>query len=148
MENKRNTKHGEYKSPEYAAWAAMKERCYRKKYHGYINYGGRGILVCARWKDSFESFLLDMGRKPSIKYSLDRIDVNGDYCPENCRWATHKEQANNKNTNRILTYSGRTLNIQGWADIIGVSNRTILSRLRRGWSIEKTLSIPVKKYSN
>lgn len=85
---------------EYTTWKAIKQRCYYKKHQFYYMYGGRGIKVCDRWLESYENFLTDMGRKPSPEYSIDRIDSDGDYTPENCRWATPKEQRGNRRTNK------------------------------------------------
>jgi hypothetical protein len=90
------TTHGKSRSPEYRNWQALKDRCYSKGTKYYKYYGGRGITVCDRWVDSFENFLADMGTRPSSKHSIDRIDVNGNYEPSNCRWATHCTQAINK----------------------------------------------------
>lgn len=97
----RRLKHGQsYYSPEYTAWSGMKERCYNKASGNYYLYGGRGISVCSRWKNSFENFYKDMGNKPTPRHSLDRIDVNGNYEPLNCKWSTMEEQARNKRVSR------------------------------------------------
>ena len=94
------TTHGMTKSKEYSTWCAMKRRCYKKTNPKYKDYGGRGILVCDRWKDSFENFLKDMGKKPSKHHSIDRIDNEKGYFKANCQWATAKQQANNKRNSK------------------------------------------------
>jgi hypothetical protein len=95
-----NSSHGEarpeFRTKEYTAWADLKARCTNPKNSSFKNYGGRGITVCKRWLNSYENFLKDMGRAPSPEYSIDRVNNNGNYTPNNCRWATAKTQANNK----------------------------------------------------
>jgi hypothetical protein len=125
----------------------MKDRCYNPNNKQFVDYGGRGIKVCDRWAipSGFQNFLEDMGRRPSSDHSLDRIDVNGDYCPENCRWATRKEQCRNKRSNKLLTWKGRTQCMSQWADDFAISYVCLKSRLRRGWSTEKALTTPTKR---
>jgi len=140
------TKHGHANkgnaTVEYSTWQRMISRCCNSLNSGYNDYGGRGITVCERWQ-KFENFLADMGQRPSKEYSIDRIDVNGNYCPENCRWATPKEQANNKRSNRLLGFNGIVMNMTQWAEKLGVNMKTIHDRIDRyGWTIEKTLTTP------
>lgn len=117
--------------PEYRAWAAMKTRCYNKKERSYKDYGGRGIKVCDRWLNSFENFLADMGNKPTPKHSIDRKDTNKGYSPENCRWATKKEQANNKRTTMFITIDGQTKSVSEWAETLGIKRDTLYKRHKR-----------------
>jgi hypothetical protein len=98
-----NKTHGKTKTAEYRIWAHMKQRCHNPKDEAFIDYGGRGITVCPRWFDSFENFLADMGHRPSAEHSIDRIDSDGLYAPDNCRWATFSEQNKNRSFNRKLT---------------------------------------------
>lgn len=134
--------HGMHKSREFAIWKGIKNRCNNKNIKSYSIYGNRGIKVCKRWEDSFSSFYEDMGPRPSKNHSIDRIDNDGDYCPENCRWATRVEQANNRRTNKKFTHNGKTLNLEQWAKILGLTPVGLLHRFSLGWSIEEALSTP------
>jgi len=142
-----STKHNVSREPEYFAWYDMINRCTNPSINSYKDYGGRGITVCDEWFD-VENFIRDMGSRPSRSHSLDRIDNNSGYYPDNCRWATRKEQARNTRSNVLLTLNGKTLCLSEWSELIGVSRGTLYYRLRSGWSHKKTLSTPVdKRYS-
>lgn len=143
----RNTKHGACDTPEYDAWKNMLARCYNKNGQEYRNYGGRGIVVCDRWRESFENFLADMGKRPGPKYSVERRKTNGNYSPENCYWATWREQSRNKRNNRLLTWAGETMTVTDWAERLGVSPGTIRSRIRYGWPVERIFTEPFRKRS-
>lgn len=118
------------RSPEYTAWVSMRERC--KLDSRSKNYGPRGIRVCDRWQQ-FENFLEDMGQRPSAAHSLDRIDVNGNYEPSNCRWATLHEQSRNKRSTVNITIGGTTRCLTDWALLNGVIPQVAAKRIRRGW---------------
>jgi hypothetical protein len=123
----------------------MKDRCFNKKQKYYADYGGRGITVCEQWqgKNGFVTFKTDMGLRPSTKHSLDRFpNKDGNYEPGNCRWATAVEQNRNRRNNRILTFAGKSQCTTEWAEETGIKASTIEMRLARGWTIEKTLTIP------
>jgi hypothetical protein len=138
--------HGCKGTPEYVAWKHMKSRCYNEADKSYDRYGGRGIMVCWRWRRSFESFLADMGRKPSRKHTLERVDVNGNYERRNCRWATMVEQARNKTNNHLITHAGRTKTLSEWAEEGAVSPQLFRTRLLRyGWPFERALYEPPAK---
>ena len=109
------TKHGMYNTPEYNAYTQMKQRCYNVNNKRYSSYGARGVLVCSRWLNNFNNFIEDMGKKPSLLHSLDRIDVNGNYEPSNCRWATDYEQRTNKQNTILYEINGIELHMSGWA---------------------------------
>ena len=132
------------KTVEYKIWAVAKERCYRVNGPKYKTYGARGIKMCDRWKHSFENFLADMGNRPDPHpakgaYSIERIDNDGDYCPDNCKWATIDEQANNTRANRFITHKGETLTLMQWSRRTGVRRETIANRINKGWDIERAL---------
>jgi hypothetical protein len=120
----------------------MKLRCYDLDHKNHADYGGRGIVVCDRWRNSFENFLADMGLCPD-GLMLDRIDNERNYEPGNCRWTDYKHQQRNRRSNTKLTFNGETLCIVEWAEKLGISQYTISMRLQRGWTTEKALTIPV-----
>jgi len=132
--------HGLTDSPEYKSWSGAKYRCTNPENERFSAYGGRGIKMCASWLNSFETFLKDMGKRPEGR-SLDRIDNNGDYSPENCRWATPQEQADNK---RDTVRVGGVL-LKEAADLVGLKPCTLYSRLRRGASEVEALNTPHQK---
>lgn len=140
-----NTKHGHcasgVRSGESRTWQGMLSRCRSETNPRWEAYGGRGIKVCERWLD-FANFLEDMGPRPSPKHSLDRVNPNGNYCPENCRWATSVEQQNNRRNNRTIDFNGVSQTVAEWSRQLGMKYMTLVSRLNRGWSVEKALTIP------
>jgi hypothetical protein len=130
------------RGPEYQVWNGMIHRCYNPKRHQYPRYGGRGITVCDRWRHSHAAFLEDMGQRPTPKHTLDRIDNDGPYSPENCRWATHAEQRRNRPDCRYVTAFGETLTVTDWANRFGVARCTISDRLNLGWPAERAITEP------
>jgi len=119
----------------------MLDRCSKPSQESYRLYGERGVTVCERWRESFENFLGDMGRKPSPSHSIDRIDVEANYEPSNCRWATPKQQGRNKRTNRIINHNGLSLTLVEWAERTGIKATTISMRLDHyGWNVSEALS--------
>lgn len=126
--------HGASKTPEYAVWRSMTDRCRLSTHQAYANYGGRGITVCKRW-EKFENFIADMGNKPFKGASVDRINNNKGYSKTNCRWVNATEQCRNKRTNVFLTAKGMTKTVTEWSSISGVRHNTISYRLANGWSV-------------
>lgn len=140
-------KHGMHKSAEYQAWADMRGRCQNKNHKSYDGYGGRGILVCERW-NSFENFIADIGLRPSSDLSLERINNEKGYSPDNCKWATRTVQNRNRRDNRFITFNDETHCLSGWAAKLGIHVGTLSHRLKK-WSVEKSLTTPVDlNYSN
>lgn len=134
-----NTTHGRSGSTTYTVWSSMKERCLNPKHPRYSDYGGRGLVMDSRWL-SFENFLQDMGECPP-GLSLDRKDNSKGYELGNCRWATKVDQANNKRSNRVLTFNGKSQTVAEWSRSIGISSNTIRQRLDYyGWSVKDALS--------
>jgi hypothetical protein len=136
--------HGMTGSPEHRTWMSMRDRCRNPNAAHFECYGGRGITVCDRWANSFKNFFEDMGPKPSPAHSIDRIDVNGNYAPENCRWATVKQQRRNTRANTIVSYLGRNVCIAEAAELSGISKHVLSMRIRRGWEDDRLFS-PVRK---
>jgi hypothetical protein len=136
------TKHGYANTSTYKIWVMMRQRCGNPRDSGYPLYGARGITVCARWH-SFDAFLADMGPRPSPKHSIDRIDNDGPYSLDNCRWATPTEQARNSRRNRFIEHAGHTLCLSAWAEKTGLDSAKIWARIYRlGWTVERALTTP------
>lgn len=132
-------------SSEYVAWKSMKERCLKKYNHAYKSYGGRGIVICDRWLNSFENFINDMGYKPSEKHSLDRIDNNGNYEPNNCRWATLKEQNENRRSNIWIEFRGYKKILSEWCRLFGIPNNGRLNIMLKNKNFEEIFEYYEKK---
>ena len=137
-----------YQTPEYTSWRNMLNRCKKDSGRDYIHYKGRGIKVCDRWKESFQNFLSDMGKKPSKGMSIDRINNNGDYEPGNCRWANQTMQSNNMSTNRLIELNGKRQTVSLWGRELGLNPASIRYRLDIGWSPELALTTPMKQRNN
>ena len=145
-------KHGEAKRKNgtrtrlYVIWCHMIERCENVNSTRYADYGGRGIRVCDEWKDFavFRDWAVENGY--SSELSIDRLNNDGDYEPSNCKWSTRKEQGNNKRNNRLLTYKGRTQTMTQWADEIGMNPDTFKYRIYLGWSVERAIEEPIRKW--
>ncbi len=135
------TKHGMSFTNEYGIWGNMLYRCNNPSASQYAKYGGRGISVCRQWLD-FENFIRDMGNRPSPLHSIDRIDVNGDYCPENCRWATPKVQGRNRRNTRIFTYNEECMSLMDIIEKYNLPKQRTISRIKRGWAIELAVELP------
>lgn len=129
----------------YRIYWGMKSRCYNKKYLWYNDYGARGIRVCDEWLNDFQVFYdwaINNGYKENL--SIDRIDVNGNYEPDNCQWITPKQQARNRRSNKYYTINGETHCLSEWCEILNLNYTTVKARLHYGWSIEKTLELEEK----
>lgn len=145
----RNTKHNKRRTKIYTVWRNMRVRCNNPNHKSYLDYGGRGIKVCEEWNDvnngfqSFYEWALSNGYSDNL--TIDRIDNNGNYEPNNCRWATAKQQCNNRRNNVLLNYNGEEHSVSEWADIIGVKPTTIYCRLNKEWSVGEILGFENRK---
>jgi len=139
------TKHGKSKSSAYRSRGCMIQRCHNPNYSEYYLYGGRGIKVCSQWRNSASVFLEDMGEKPK-DYSIERRDVNGNYEPSNCYWASPTQQGRNKRNNLIFEYEGKRKNLSAWAEEFGLRPETLRRRIVVSmWPLEKALTHPLRK---
>jgi len=129
---------------EYTSWRHMLQRCTNPNATSYADYGGRGIHVCERWL-SFDSFLEDMGPKPSSKHQIDRVNNSGHYSPDNCKWSTAVEQNCNRRDTRRITFDGATQSLRAWCRELGIPWTTLHDRLRRGWSVERAFTTRTKR---
>ena len=142
---KRNAKHGGARLSEYSVWSRMKNRCFNKGGQDYKDYGGRGISICNRWlgDDGFKNFLDDMGERPSAFHSIERLDFNGNYSPENCCWATSKEQTRNYRRNIFVELLGGEMCLKEACERAGANYKTVYQRLRRGWTLKRAIEEPL-----
>lgn len=141
-----NIKHNLHNHKLYSIWHHMKDRCYNNNYKSYMIYGGRGIKVCDEWKNNFQAFYdwaISNGYEDSL--TIDRINTDGNYEPSNCRWATYKQQQNNRRNNHYITYNGATHTLSQWSEILNINSKTLRSRLYMNWTIERAFTTPVKK---
>jgi len=136
--------HGLSKTPEYKIWEAMKRRCDNSKDSGFARYGGRGIGYCEAWK-RFEAFIADMGKRPSKTATLERVDNEADYGPNNCEWATRTQQANNRRSNHRLFHDGECLTLAQWSRRTGFPQRLLSRRIQRGWEAGRALTQPIRE---
>lgn len=141
----RYCKHGLSRTPEYRAWQTMRLRCTVPTNPAYHDYGGRGITVCDRWLNSVETFVADMGPKPTPNHELDRIDNSKGYSPENCRWVTRDVNSRNRRSNHWVTWRGRRMTVIEAIELSGVNEHAAHKRLAAGWSVEKTFETPVRR---
>ena len=139
-----NSTHGASLTPTHKIWLGINRRCRNVNDRSYPKYGGRGITICERWND-FSNFLADMGERPGPKYSIDRIDNNGPYSPENCRWATNTQQVRNRRNTLMQEYNGTVKPLAKWADELGIKYQTLFQRIHvLGWPIDRAMTEKVR----
>jgi hypothetical protein len=134
--------HNFSRHPAYAVWFNMRARCHRPRHREFKNYGARGIVVCDRWRDSLQAFVADMWPPPSSEHEIDRIDNDGPYAPENCRWATRLEQMNNQRKSRFIEWRGERRTISQWSRIVGLHQAALRERIKVGWPVELAMTTP------
>lgn len=127
----------------YSVWKGIKKRCLNKNCKSYKNYGGRGITICKRWEKSFRNFVEDMGERP-FGHSIDRIDNNKGYSPDNCRWADNCQQSNNKRSSKYITHNGIKKTYAQWSLFLNGNKALVYNRIRKGWSEEQAVTKPVR----
>ena len=143
-----NLKHGRHGTLTYSRWKSMRQRCSKNNPDKKKYYSDRGIEICPQWSD-YSTFLNDMGECPSKEFTLDRIDNEVGYQPNNCRWVTKVQQNKNRPSHqRLLTHNGITKTATEWAIEVGIRPNLIYQRLRAGWSVEKILTQPTRKACN
>jgi hypothetical protein len=134
--------------PEYNVWSNLKARCYKKNNNQFHNYGGRGIKVCKEWLHNFPQFLEDMGNRPNNKYKIDRIDNDGDYSKNNCRWVTNKVNCNNTRFNKRIIYKGINKTYSEWSSALNGNKHLIHDRIKMGWGEERAVTEHVRHIKN
>jgi hypothetical protein len=147
MEKKGNYRHGMAYTSEHKTWCNIRSRCSDPKNNRYQHYGARGIEVCARWLESFENFLQDMGRKPGLDYSIERINVNGNYEPNNCIWLPRNKQSSNRTDSLRITLNGVTKTLPDWCREKQLKFSTVYMRIYEyGWNPELALTTPARRH--
>lgn len=141
--SQRSRTHGKTNTAEYKTWCGIKRRCYNPNDSHYHLYGGRGIAMSEEWRLSFAAFLRDMGARPSADYSIERIDPDGIYSADNCKWLLNSQQANNKRNSIRLTLNGQTQTLADWSRSTGIPYRSLQARLKNGWTVERALLTPL-----
>ena len=147
-----NSTHGLKKTRLYVVWKDIKARCFNPNANNFKDYGAKGVFMCDEWRNDFKVFYdwaMENGYNPNAKRgecTIDRINNNKGYSPDNCRWTDNLTQQNNKKNNRFLTYNGETHTIAEWSRILNIKTYVLYARLYSGWSVERTLTTPVKKY--